>query len=133
MAQSDTATFPSIVPTGREFTLGTFPTKTYRALSGATVKRSFGNKPHSYKLALTYQNLRDPDTIELLRHYDNTGGGFARFKLPNGIFAGMADNLQSFIQEPYNIQWEYTGPPVVQSVYRGISNVTIELQGEITL
>lgn len=133
MAQADTSTFPSIVPSGREFSLGAFPTKTYKALSGATVKRSFGNKPSGYKLSLLYQNLRDRDTIELLRHYDNTGGGFDRFRLPNGLFAGMADNLQGFIQSPYNIRWEYTGPPTVQSVYRGISNVTIELQGELDL
>jgi len=126
-------TFPSIVPSGREFTLGQFPTKTYRALSGATVKRSFGNRPNSYRLTLSYQNLRDKDTIELLRHYRDTGGGFDRFKLPNAIFAGMDNNLQGFIDSPYGIRWEYASPPNVQSVYRGISNVTIELQGDIDL
>jgi hypothetical protein len=126
-------TCPSIVPSQREFTLGQFPIKTYRALSGATVKRSFGNKPNSYKLSLFYQNLHDPDTVELLRHYRDTSGGFERFRLPNGLFAGMTNNLQGFIQSPYDIQWEYVGPPTIQSVYREISNVTIELQGDIDL
>lgn len=133
MTQAVPVTFPSIVPSQREFALGQFPTKTYRALSGATVKRSFGSRPSSYKLTLVFQNIRDSITKQLLDHYETTGGGFARFALPVAVFDGMSANLRALIQSPDGIRWEYTGPPTVQSIFNDISTVTIELQGEQNL
>ena len=127
-------TFPaSITPSRREFTLGQYPTKVYRALSGNTVKRSYGNKPHSYQLTLQYENIADDKALEFINHYATTSGGFTRFALPNKIFSGMSDALRGTVQAPYNIRWEYSGPPKVQSVYNGISTVSIELTGEINV
>ena len=127
-------TFPSsITPSKRDFTLGQYPTRVYRALSGNTVKRSYGNKPHSYQLSLQYENIADDKALEFINHYNNTSGGFTRFALPNKIFSGMSDALRGTVQAPYNIRWEYSGPPKVQSVYRGISTVSIELTGEINV
>jgi hypothetical protein len=133
MTQAVPVTFPSIVPSQREFTLGQFPTKTYRALSGATVKRSFGSRPSGYRLTLVFQNIRDSITKQLLDHYETTGGGFARFELPAAVFSGMSVELRGLIRDPDGIRWEYTGPPAVQSIFSDISTVTIELQGEQNL
>jgi hypothetical protein len=126
-------TFPQIKPSEREFTLGTFPTKTYRALSGATVKRSFGNKPYGFQLRLIFANVKDEITSQLLSHYTVTSGGFVRFTLPSTVFAGMSATLRGQIQAPHNIRWEYASPPAVQSVFNGISTVTIDLNGEINV
>jgi hypothetical protein len=127
-------TFPSsITPSKRDFTLGQYPTKVYRALSGNTVKRSYGNKPHSYQLTLQYENIADDKALEFINHYNTTSGGFTRFALPSKIFSGMSDALRGSVQAPYNIQWEYSGPPKVQSIYNGISTVSIELTGEINV
>lgn len=127
-------TFPSsITPSQREFTLGQYPTKVYRSLSGNTVKRSYGNKPHSYQLTLQYENIADDKVLEFINHYNTTGGGFSRFALPAKIFSGMSNSLRAAVQAPFNIRWEYDGPPKVQSVYRGISTVSIELTGEINV
>ena len=120
-------------PSKREFSLGQYPTKVYRALSGNTVKRSYGNKPHSYQLSLQYENITDDKTLLLINHYNETSGGFTRFTLPPRVFSGMSTGLINTIQKPYNIRWEYSGPPKVQSVYRGISTVSIELAGEINV
>jgi len=120
-------------PSKREFSLGQYPTKVYRALSGNTVKRSYGNKPHSYQLSLQYENITDDKTLLLINHYNETSGGFTRFTLPPLVFSGMSTGLIDTIQKPYNIHWEYSGPPKVQSVYRGISTVSIELAGEINV
>jgi hypothetical protein len=53
------ANFPALKPTARSFQLGQYPVKTYRAMSGAVVRRSFGNKAFGYTLELavrrTYQ------------------------------------------------------------------------------
>ena len=128
------ATFPSsITPSKRDFTLGQYPTKVYRSLAGTTVKRSYGNKPSSYQLTLQYDNIADDKVLEFINHYNTTGGGFSRFALPSKIFSGMSAELRDTIKAPYNIRWEYSGPPKVQSVYNGISTVSIDLTGEINV
>jgi hypothetical protein len=123
--------FPSLRPTAREFTLGTFPTKVYRSLAGTVAKRSFGNKPHSYQLVLTFANVSDETVVQIIDHYNNTSGGFSRFRLPSTIFSGMSEALTAQMQAPYDIRWEYASPPSVESVYTGISIVSVELVGEL--
>lgn len=123
--------FPSLKPTGRNFKLGTFPTKTYRALSGATVKRSFGNKAFGYEINLQFTGISDADVVTLLTHYNNTKAGFERFTLPASLFAGMSTSLQSLIQAPTNILWEYAEAPSVESLPCDLSTVTIRLIGEL--
>jgi hypothetical protein len=123
--------FPRIKPTTRAFKLGTFPVKTYRALSGATVKRAFGNRASGYELQLGFDNIPDATTEQLLAHYNGSSGGFDRFTLPADLFAGMTTTLRGYIQAPTSIRWEYAGPPEVQSVYTGRSRVSITLIGEL--
>jgi len=120
-------------PSKRDFTLGQYPTKVYRALSGNTVKRSYGNKPHSYQLSLQYENISDDKTLLLINHYNDTSGGFTRFTLPPLVFSGMSGSLRDTVRAPDNIRWEYSSPPKVQSVYNGISTVSIDLTGEINV
>jgi hypothetical protein len=123
--------FPGIKPTTRAFKLGTFPVKTYRALSGATVKRAFGNRASGYELQLGFENISDATTEQLLAHYNGSSGGFNRFTLPASLFAGMTTTLRGYIQAPTSIRWGYAGPPEVQSVYTGRSRVSITLIGEL--
>jgi hypothetical protein len=123
--------FPRIKPTTRAFKLGTFPVKTYRALSGATVKRAFGSRPSGFELQLGFDNIPDATTEQLLAHYNGSSGGFDRFTLPADLFAGMTTTLRGYIQSPTSIRWEYAGPPEVQSVYTGRSRVSITLIGEL--
>lgn len=125
--------FPKIKPSGRSFTLGAFPTKVYRSLSGATVKRSFGNRAFGYQLNLDFTNIEDWQTEQLVDHYTNTAGGFTRFTLPADLFAGFrSTTLQGKVQAPTQIQWEYAGPPEVTSTFPNRSNVQIQLSGELT-
>jgi len=123
--------FPRIKPTTRAFKLGSFPVKTYRALSGATVKRAFGNRASGFELQLGFDNIPDATTEQLLAHYNGSSGGFDRFTLPADLFAGMTTTLRGYIQAPTSIRWEYAGPPEVQSVYTGRSRVSITLIGEL--
>lgn len=126
-----TAQFPGIKPAERSFRLGQYPVKTYRALSGATVKRAFGNRAYGYELQLSFNNISDAVTAQLIDHYDATKGGFERFTLPAELFAGMSTTLTSKIQSPTQIKWEYVNPPEVRSVINGRSTVTINLAGEL--
>lgn len=126
-----TVQFPGIKPAERSFRLGQYPVKSYRALSGATVKRAFGNRAYGYELQLSFNNITDAVTSQLIDHYNATRGGFARFTLPAQIFAGMSTTLTSKIQAPTQIKWEYVNPPEVRSVFNGRSTVTITLAGEL--
>ena len=125
------AQFPGIKPSERSFRLGQYPVKSYRALSGATVKRAFGNRAYGYELQLSFTNITDTVTSQLIDHYTGTNGGFERFTLPAELFAGMDATLTSKIQSPTQIKWEYTDPPDVQSVISGRSTVKITLAGEL--
>jgi hypothetical protein len=125
------AQFPDIKPSSRSFQLGQYPTKVYRSLSGATVKRSFGNRPSGFQIKLVFNNVVDATSALILAHYTGTSGGFERFTLPLGLFAGMSDELRGYVQSPAGIKWEYQGPPEVQSVYKGLSQVTVNFTGEL--
>lgn len=123
--------FPSVKPTARSCKMGEFPTKTYRALSGATVKRSFGNKAFSYQLDLQFANIDDATSALILQHYNATKAGFERFSLPASVFAGMSATLQSLVQASNDIEWEYAEPPSLESVFIGYSTITVRLTGEM--
>ena len=125
------AQFPGIKPAERSFRLGQYPVKSYRALSGATVKRAFGNRAYGYELQLSFNNISDTLTAQLIDHYNATSGGFERFTLPAELFVGMSSTLAGKIQSPTQIKWEYTNPPEVKSVINGRSTVTINLAGEL--
>lgn len=126
-----TAQFPGIKPAERSFRLGQYPVKSYRALSGAVVKRAFGNRAYGYELQLSFNNISDAVTVQLINHYEATSGGFERFTLPAELFAGMSSTLTGKIQSPTQIKWEYVNPPEVKSVINGRSTVTINLAGEL--
>jgi hypothetical protein len=122
--------FPSLKPSQRSFKLGAFPTKIYRSLSGATAKRSYGNKPFGYELQLVFSNIDDDATALILEHYSGTFGGFSRFRLPDSLFSGMSETLRDYAKANATILWEYAGPPEVESIIGGRSTVQLTLIGE---
>lgn len=125
--------FPDIKPSARSFRMGSYPTKVYRAISGATVKRSFGNRPTGYSLSLQFENITDTQAQLIVKHYIDTAAGFVRFTLPAALFAGMGASLQGYIQAPTGIRWEYEQAPEVESVITGRSSVSVSLVGELTV
>ena len=127
--------FPSIKPSQRNFKIGAYPTKAYRSLSGATSKRSYGNKSFGYELRLVFENIDDASTLLILKHYNLTSGGFSRFQLPASVFSGMDEDLRRLVAEDLpnaapSIRWEYAGPPEVESVISGRSTAQVTLVGE---
>lgn len=125
------AIFPSIRPTGRSYSPGQFPTKVYRGLSGATVKRVFGNRSFGHTIDLQFENISDANTKAILDHYYGQFGNYSRFTLPDDVFSGMSTTLKGVVQAPTNILWEYAEPPQVESVFNGRSTVTVRLIGEL--
>lgn len=125
------ADFPSIVPTARSFQLGQYPIKTYRALSGAVIRRSFGSRPFGHTLDLQFDNVPEATVNTIIDHYNTQGGGTLGFTLPATVFAGYSADLRNRAQNPTGIEWLYAEPPSVSSVLRDRSSVTVKLIGEI--
>ena len=131
--------FPNIRPTTRSFTMGDYPSKTYRSLSGVTFRRSFGNKQTGYTLDLQFKNIGDQNelkqysgtTREILQHYIDMDGTLDSFSVPYRVFVGMDDKVEALIKNPSNIKWRYAESPTVQSVQPGVSTVTVKLVGEL--
>ena len=132
------ATFPAMTPSSRSMTMGDLPSKTYRAMSGATVRRAFGNQKTPYVLKLQSNHIGDANqsrtgagtVAELLSHYDTANGTFDNFVLGVKVFSGVGSNAQGYFKNA-DVKWRYAKPPEVQSVKTGVSNVSVELIGEI--
>lgn len=122
-----------IVPTTRSFTLGDYPTKTYRSLSGVIFKRAFGNKQTGYTLDLTFKNVKDAVAVAISQHYVDVDGTYGDFKMENKTFNGMDDSLRALVKAPSNINWRYAESPKVQSVQPGFSTITVKLVGELSV
>ena len=148
--------FPNIVPSARRFTMGDYPSVTYRSLSGTIFKRSFGNKQTGYKLDLEFKNIGDESNLKndsgtlllLMRHYNAVEGTLQFFKLPRRVFSGIfkldtrrdsgseVDRKDGLVKEIVprdgdDIKWRYASPPQVTSVRFGISTVSVSLIGEL--
>ena len=125
------ANFPALKPTARSFQLGQYPVKTYRAMSGAVVRRSFGNKAFGYTLDLEFANVPEATVNTIIDHYNGQQGGTLGFAIATAVFAGYTVTLQGKVRNPSGIEWLYAEPPNVSSVIAGISTVTVKLVGEM--
>jgi hypothetical protein len=125
------AGFPALKPSARSFQLGQYPVKTYRAMSGAVVRRSFGNKAFGYTLDLQYENVTEETVNTIIDHYNEQQGGTIGFAIATAVFAGYTVTLQGKVRNPSGIEWLYAEPPSVSSVIGGISTVTVKLVGEM--
>lgn len=125
------ADFPSIKPSARRFTAGEYPVKTYRALSGKTIKRSFGNKPFGHTLELVFENVPEATVKSIIDHYNGQFGQTEGFALPVEVFAGLSSTVRGLIRKPDDTSWFYAETPSIESVYRDISTVSVSLVAEI--
>jgi hypothetical protein len=94
------ANFPALKPTARSFQLGQYPVKTYRAMSGAVVRRSFGNKAFGYTLELEFANVSEATVNTIIGHYNGQQGGTLGFAIATAILAGYSVTLQIKLYTP---------------------------------
>lgn len=120
-----------ISPSSRRFSIGDYPVKTYRALSGAVVKRSFGNRASNYRLELEFQNVDQAIVAAIYDHYHGQGGTARGFAIPEPLFSGYNETVQSRMKAPTGVQWFYESAPQVESTTLALSTVSIVLVGEL--
>lgn len=125
------AIFPSLRPSQRRIVAGDYPTKTYRSLSGAIVKRNFGNRPFGYSLELEFQNIDEDSFASIWDHYHGQNGTSDGFTLPDDVFSGYQDATSARIKRESTLRWYYAEPPQIESGQNGLSTVTTRLVGEL--
>lgn len=125
------AVFPSYIPTKRNFTPGIFPQKTFRTLGGIMAKRTFGNVAYGAKLELQFTNITDDKVQAIIAHYQFQTQRNQRFQLPDTVVAGMNASLATSVKAVSTLRWEYESPPAIESIFPGISVVSLTLIGEI--
>lgn len=121
-----------IKPSSRRFSMGRYPVQTYTSLSGKTVRKSFGNKAFGYEMELSFQNVDEGVLNTIHDHYHGQGGSSEGFAIPSLLFAGYTDSatLQHF-DNIDGISWFYAEPPSVESTTLGLSNITVNLTGDL--
>ena len=125
------AVFPSYIPTRRNFTPGIFPQKIFRTLGGTVAKRTFGNVAYGAKLELEFTNIIDDKVQAIIAHYQYQTQRNQRFQLPDTVIAGMNVSLAASVKAVSTLRWEYESPPAIESIFPGISVVSLTLIGEI--
>lgn len=111
--------------------MGEYPTKIYRALSGKTVRRSFGNRPFGFGLELDFENVTEGVVQAVINHYYVQQGQTIGFALPDQVFAGLSSGTINLIKAPAQTLWFYAEAPTIEAVYRNLSNVSVKLIADL--
>jgi len=119
-----TVSFPALCPTRRSYTPGSYATKKFNGINGASVVRLYGSKPYDAQMQLTFIT-DDADTKALIDSWNASYGGFDDLDLPSSVFAGMGAGLDGAI--PSYLNWRWADTPSVESLLPGRSRVQVKL------
>ena len=130
--------FPTIKPTSRSYSPGTYPSTDFESLDGTKTHLRFGNKRVNATLQLGFSNISDAEAALILENYEdvNSTWDYVTFTSSDGV-SGVSDSkevdgqtnpassLQSLVKEGgLSLKWRYSGPPTVTSTFKGLSNVS---------
>ena len=120
--------YPQLIPTSRSFNAGDFANKKYSAQDGAEFRILYGDKRVGMTLQLTYTNITDADASQFIDHYHNMQGTYQQFDIGPDAKGGWQAGTAYIGAVYWCSQWRYDSPPQLQSVYPGISSVTVTLK-----
>lgn len=119
-------TFPTLTPTSREFSPGTWPIKSYNSQSGAEVRILYGSQRTNAKLSLGYENITDANAQLFVDDYASNIGTLRTFTLPPAVRNGWSGSSTT-LDAPAGTAWRYEAEPQLRSVRPGRSSVTVNL------
>lgn len=122
--------FPQLTPTRRTYKPGKIPETIFTSQNGSSVFVQFGGALVNAELTLTFANIDDSDAADILAHYNSmTGDDNVLFGDTRGL-GGMSTRLQNQMETGRELlKFRYDGPPEIESVYPGVSNVTCSFIG----
>jgi len=119
--------FPSIKPSSRSYSPGTYPSTDFESLDGTKTHIRYGNKRVNATLSLGFSNITDQEAAEILDHYQavNSVWDYVTFSQQSGTAGVKWASLQDYLKESGSgLKWRYSGPPSVTSTFKGLSNVS---------
>ena len=120
--------FPTIKPTSRSYSPGTYPSTDFESLDGTKTHLRFGNKRVNATLQLGFSNISDDDAALILDNYVDVNGEWNYVTFNRGFAtSGMEpSDLYNYVRETggSGLKWRYSGPPTVTSTFKGRSNVS---------
>lgn len=122
------ATFPSLRPASRRYSMGSFPISEERGFGGGSIRFLHGATASRHTLELGYTFLTQAEAKLLRDHYRLQQGGYLSFSLSAEAWAGhssMADLV------PQSTAWVYSRPPEENHRKGGLVDVTIALSSVI--
>ncbi len=119
--------FPTIKPTSRSYSPGTYPSTTFESLDGTKTHLRFGNKRVNATLTLGFSNISDADAALILANYEDVNSDWDYVTFNRGyVTSGVTDtSLLAYLRESgSSLKWRYSAPPAVTSTFKGFSNVS---------
>jgi len=120
--------FPTIKPTSRSYSPGTYPSTDFESLDGTKTHLRYGNKRVNATLQLGFSNISDADAALILDNYVQVNGDWNYVTFNRGFAtSGMEpSDLRDYMRETggSGLKWRYSGPPSVTSTFKGLSNVS---------
>ena len=120
--------FPELVPTSRSYDPGDFANKKYSAQDGAEFRILYGDKRVGMTLKLSYRNITDQQAQLFVDHFHEMKGTFEQFDIGTAVRGGWAGSSLTFRVVGLGSQWRYDSPPQLESVYPGVSSVSVSLK-----
>jgi len=128
--------FPNdLKATSRTFDQGDFPVKKYDAQDGSEFRILYGDKRVKMRMQVTFANIPDTEAQKIFNHYHENQGTFKQFLLGDTSVGGSGTKV-GWQGEPkwlaagnWGSHWRYENAPQLQSVYPGVSTVTVNFIG----
>lgn len=123
---------PSTAPTTRSFQPPSYRVEKTTAMNGRVVRQIMCSKPSDALLTLEYVNVSDTYAEEVLTAYDQSYGTRFGFALSPEVLRGAGTDLLNYINlNGSNLKWYYASAPSVESVIKGICNLSVQLRGKL--
>lgn len=117
--------FPTLTPNSRNMTLGDYPVKSVRSLSGKETRLRYGDTRSQSTCDLTYQRLKPEEVKQFVDHYDSVGGSSHTFYVGHATLVGYG--LGGI--KGNGSEWRYAEPPAIQTAAGNcnLSDVSVKL------
>lgn len=119
--------FPNIRPSSRNYTPGRYPRAEFQSLNGAVTTLQYGNRRFNAELSLSFDNISDAQTVQILQHYEQIGAtdDWTTFSTDSGS-SGASAAMAAYFGETggSGLRWRYAEPPAVTSIFKGVNSVS---------
>jgi hypothetical protein len=129
-----TGYLPPFAPTNMSFEAPRYGIERVYAMSGGATRKLMCSRPSNAMLTIDYENISDVDARRVADAYDESYGERYGFFLPDELLASATPAVANYIRLTGTLnKWYFEERPVIQSVFKGVSTLTVQLKSRIDL